>query len=81
MKKTNVTKLEFYENEAGEWRWRAKAKNGEIVATGEAHTRKTDAKRAATAVFPGIKITKAKEEKVDGEASGEAEVQAIRPAV
>ena len=79
--KTNVAKLEFYENEAGEWRWRAKAKNGEIVATGEAHTRARDAKRAAVEVFPGIKITKIKKEVTDGEESGEAEVQAVRPAV
>lgn len=29
------------------WRWRLIAANGRIVATGEAHTRKTDAIRAA----------------------------------
>ena len=29
-----------------EWRWRLKAKNGEIVASGEAYKRKYDALRA-----------------------------------
>lgn len=31
---------------AVEWRWRFKADNGEIVATGEGHTRREDAERA-----------------------------------
>ena len=35
------------------WRWRLRAANGRIVATGEAHTRKADAVRAA-ANLPGI---------------------------
>ena len=43
--------VEFYqeesnEGEEGQWRWRVKAGNGEIVATGEGHTRKEDARRA-----------------------------------
>ena len=29
-----------------EWRWRFKAANGEIIASGEAYTRASDAKRA-----------------------------------
>ncbi len=33
--------------------WRLRAANGRIVATGEAHTRKADAERAA-ANLPGI---------------------------
>ena len=32
------------------WRWRLRAANGRIVATGEAHTRKSDAIRAAAAL-------------------------------
>ena len=32
------------------WRWRLRAANGRIVATGEAHTRKADAVRAAAAL-------------------------------
>lgn len=38
--------VEFHEDAAGEWRWRLKAANGEIVATGEGHTREVDAMRA-----------------------------------
>lgn len=30
----------------GEWRWQLKGGNGEIVATGEGHSRSTDAVRA-----------------------------------
>jgi uncharacterized protein YegP (UPF0339 family) len=32
------------------WRWRLKAANGRILASGEAHTRKADAVRAAAAL-------------------------------
>lgn len=39
-------KVEFFEDDKGEWRWRVKAANGEIVATGEGHTREGDAVRA-----------------------------------
>jgi uncharacterized protein YegP (UPF0339 family) len=38
--------VEFYEDESGEWRWRLKAMNGQIIATGEGHTREADALRA-----------------------------------
>ena len=37
--------FEVYRAEDG-WRWRLKAANGRIVATGEAHSRKRDAERA-----------------------------------
>jgi uncharacterized protein YegP (UPF0339 family) len=37
-----------YQDEAGEWRWRRQADNGEIVATsGEGYTDKTHAGRMA----------------------------------
>ena len=36
---------EVYMDEAGEWRWRVKAANGEIVAQGESYTREHDALR------------------------------------
>ncbi|MGB9100534.1 MAG: DUF1508 domain-containing protein [Stenotrophomonas indicatrix] len=42
-------KFEVYKARDG-WRWRLKAANGLIVATGEAHTRKADAIRAAAAL-------------------------------
>ncbi len=32
------------------WRWRLIAANNRIIATGEAHTRRADAERAAAAV-------------------------------
>lgn len=41
--------FEVYRAKDG-WRWRLKASNGRIVATGEAHTRKADAIRAAAAL-------------------------------
>lgn len=41
-----------YEDEAGKWRWRRVAPNGEIIAdSAESYTRKFDAKRAADRVF------------------------------
>ena len=39
--------IEYYEDAAGEWRWRLKGANGEIVCTGEGHRDKHDAQRAA----------------------------------
>lgn len=36
---------EVYADEAGEWRWRLRAGNGEIVASGEGYTTKGDAVR------------------------------------
>lgn len=44
--------FEVYQAADG-WRWRLKARNGRIVAIGEAHTRKADAVRAAQNL-PGI---------------------------
>jgi uncharacterized protein YegP (UPF0339 family) len=43
--------VDFYQDESnegeeGQWRWRLKAGNGEIVAAGEGHRDKTDARRA-----------------------------------
>lgn len=38
--------VEVYATSDG-WRWRLKSGNGEIMASGEAHTRKSDAVRAA----------------------------------
>lgn len=31
-------KVEFYKDKAGEYRWRLKAPNGEIIASGEGYT-------------------------------------------
>ena len=32
--------FEYYRNDSGQWRWRAKADNHEIIAHGEAYTSK-----------------------------------------
>lgn len=37
--------IEIYQDIAGEWRFRVKGLNGEIVATGEGYTRREDALR------------------------------------
>ena len=43
---------EVYQDAAGEWRWRVKAPNGEIIAdSGEGYTRREDAERAMERVF------------------------------
>ena len=41
-------KVEIYVDQAGEWRWRLVARNGETIASsGEGFTRKWSARRAA----------------------------------
>ena len=42
-----TARFEVYQDKRGGHRWRLRAANGRIVATGEAHTRKRDAERAA----------------------------------
>lgn len=37
--------IEVFQDAKGEWRFRVKGRNGEIVATSEGYTRKDDAKR------------------------------------
>jgi uncharacterized protein len=43
-------KFEIYIDRKGAHRWRLKASNGEIVATGEAYTTTADARRGVEAV-------------------------------
>ena len=62
---TNVDHVVIYRDDADQWRWRAIAGNGEIVSEGEAHTRNTDAARAALAVF-GHDMTLRYDEENDG---------------
>jgi uncharacterized protein YegP (UPF0339 family) len=53
----DVDHIRVYQDAAGEWRWSAIASNGEIVAEGESHARREDARRAAEHVFEdGVKI-------------------------
>lgn len=39
--------IEIFPDKAGEWRWRLKGRNGEIMATSEGYTREADAVRGA----------------------------------
>lgn len=41
-----MSKAEIVESDNGEWHWRLKAGNSEVVAVGEQHTRQADALRA-----------------------------------
>ena len=44
--------IEKIQDTAGEWRWRLKAVNGQIIATGgEGYTRKADVERAIDTVI------------------------------
>lgn len=53
---TDVDHIRVYQDQVGEWRWSAVAGNGEIVAEGESHTRREDARRAAEAAIQGVRI-------------------------
>lgn len=62
-----MSNYETFEDEAGQWRWRLKADNGEVVAQSEAYTREEDAERGAE------DAKKVSEEAGNGEAgNGEA---------
>jgi uncharacterized protein YegP (UPF0339 family) len=45
----SLPKYEVYCSASGGWRWRLKSANGEIVASGEAYTRRQDALRGVEA--------------------------------
>jgi uncharacterized protein YegP (UPF0339 family) len=48
--------VEVYRDTAGEWRWRVRAHNGEIVGdSGEGYRRRWYARRAARRAFPGLR--------------------------
>lgn len=48
-------RIQVYEDHAGEYRWRLRAKNGRILAdSGEGYTRRRRARAAAMAVKRGI---------------------------
>ena len=52
MSQRREPQFQVYPSKDG-WRWRLVAANGRVVATGEAHTRRADAVRAAQNL-PGI---------------------------
>ncbi|MQA97577.1 MAG: DUF1508 domain-containing protein [Streptosporangiales bacterium] len=45
-----ASKFEVYEDKSGQYRWRLKAANGEVVATGESYTTKAAALRGTESV-------------------------------
>ena len=50
MRKTMFPQFQVYMDRAGQYRWRLKARNGEIVAISEAYTAKYSAKQSAELV-------------------------------
>jgi uncharacterized protein YegP (UPF0339 family) len=49
--------IDVYEDAAGEWRWRAKSRNGNVVAdSGEAYVSRADALAMAKHLFPEAEI-------------------------
>jgi uncharacterized protein YegP (UPF0339 family) len=52
-----VETVRVYQDEAGEWRWTAKAANGQTVAdSGEGYKHRGHAERMAAEMFPGAKL-------------------------
>lgn len=49
-------RMEVYQDVSGSFRWRLKAGNNEIVATGEDHPRLANARRAAKQVRPDLPL-------------------------
>ena len=45
-----MPEFEIFQDDAGEYRWRLQAANGEIVAASEGYTRSADARRSAERV-------------------------------
>ena len=54
-----ITTVEVYKAKDG-WRWRAKARNGRVIAVGEAYTRSHSAARGARRANPGARVCRAK---------------------
>jgi uncharacterized protein YegP (UPF0339 family) len=55
--------IEKIQDVAGEWRWRLRAANGQIIATGgEGYTRKADVERAIDTVVHAFTECEIKEE-------------------
>jgi uncharacterized protein YegP (UPF0339 family) len=47
-------RVEVFEDKAGQWRWRRRSRNGEVLSQGESHTREADARRAAERANPDL---------------------------
>lgn len=53
---TTHANVEYYESDDGDYRWRVQAANGEIVASGEGYTRRSDAKRGFQDVARAVRL-------------------------
>jgi uncharacterized protein YegP (UPF0339 family) len=52
-----MSKVELYRDEAGEWRWRRRASNGQVVSvSGEGYVDRTHAREMAAQLNPDIEI-------------------------
>jgi uncharacterized protein YegP (UPF0339 family) len=51
-----VDSIDIYRSADG-WRWRARAGNGEPVASGEAYEHRADAVEIVTRMYPDVTIT------------------------
>lgn len=58
-KETNVVGIEVYEGEDGQYYWRGRAANGEIVDQGEGYVKHSGAVDGASKVHPGVEISAA----------------------
>ena len=48
--------VEVYRDDVGEWRWRRRAANGEVIAQGEGYARRIDALATVADLFPSVPI-------------------------
>lgn len=53
-----MPKFEIYQGADGEWRWRLKARNSQIVASGEGYKTRAGARRGTDALRRAAKLAK-----------------------
>lgn len=53
-----MSKFEVFQDAAGEWRWRLKSSNGQIVASGQGYKTNAGAKRGCEALRRAAKLAK-----------------------
>jgi len=46
--------VQIYRSRDGQWRFRVKSRNHEVVAQGEGYTRRSSARRGASRAFPAL---------------------------
>ena len=51
-----LDRIEVYQDDKGEYRYRGKARNNETVATGEGYKEKRDALATAARLFPNVPV-------------------------